>query len=71
MISSLFIDGVLKLVQKIKYSNKKENVLRVYNPSDSRVPEKVLYESQSNPGTYLDEGTDKVYFESQGRLMGF
>ncbi len=70
MITILLIDGVKKLVHKIKYSNKKENVLRIYSLHDCRVPEKVLFESKEKPGTYLDETTDKLYLENQGRIVG-
>lgn len=70
MITILIIEGVKKLVQKIHYSNKKESVLRVYNLTDCRIPERVLFESDTNPGTYLDECTDKVYRENHGRLIG-
>lgn len=70
MISILIIAGVKKLVQKIHYTNKKESVLRIYSLTNSIVPEKVLYESDTNPGTYLDEETEKVYRESHGRLIG-
>lgn len=69
MITILLIDGVKKLVHKIKYSNK-ESVLRIYPLHDCRVPEKVLFESKDKPGTYLDETTDKLYLENQGRIVG-
>lgn len=68
-LSVLVIDGVLKLVQKVIYKGK-ENVARIYDPKDSRVPEKILYESKTKPGIFIDEVSDKMYSECNGRWMG-
>lgn len=72
MISSIVIDGVLKLIQKRIAKNKglktEENVIRIYDPR-SVVPEKVLYESKTLPGTYLDEVEDKVYLHRNNTLV--
>lgn len=67
-LSSAVIDGVLKLIQKVAYSGK-ENRVRVYDPK-STVPEKILFESKTKPGVYLDEITDKMYHEINGRWVG-
>ena len=71
MISSILIDGALKLIQKVTYKNRglktKENVIRIFSPREA-VPEQILYESKVLPGTYLDEVNDKVYIECNGRL---
>lgn len=67
-LSTAIIDGALKLVQKIAYPGK-ENRVRVYDPK-STVPEKILFESKTKPGVYIDEVTDKMYAESNGRWVG-
>ncbi len=72
-LSTAIINGTLKLIYKLSYGKgtKKENVMRVYNPQDPRVPEEVLFESKTNPGTYLNESTNTLYFEqSAGRFIG-
>ncbi len=65
-ISSLIIDGALKLIQKIEYKGK-ENVIRIYDPR-ATVPERILYESKQLPGTFIDEVTDQVFIEKAGKL---
>lgn len=65
-ISSLIVDGAIKLYQKIEYKGK-ETVIRIWDPK-STVPEKVLYESKELPGTYLDEVNDNVYTLRAGKL---
>lgn len=67
-LSTAIIDGVIKLTQKV-ISKNKENAVRVFDPR-SAVPENILYESKSNPGVYLDEVTDKMYHEVNGRWVG-
>lgn len=67
-LSTAIIDGTIKLVQKIAYKGK-ENRVRVYDPK-STVPEKVLFESKTNPGVYLDEVTGNMYAERNGRWIG-
>lgn len=66
-LSTIVIKGVIKLIQKIEYKDK-ENVVRIYDPADSRVPETVLYESKQLPGTYLDEVNDNVYTLKRNKL---
>lgn len=68
-LSCIIIDGVMKLTQKIVYKNK-ENRVRVYDPANSAVPEKILFESKTNPGVYLDEVNDKMYHQVNGRWVG-
>lgn len=73
MISSIVIDGVWKLFQKRIAKNKglktEENVIRIYDPKNSVIPEKILYESKELPGTYLDEVDDKVYVHRNNKLI--
>jgi len=72
MISSIIIDGVWKLFQKRVAKNEgaktQENVIRIYDPKNSVIPEKILYESKELPGTYLDEVDDKVYTHRNNKL---
>lgn len=67
-LSTVIIDGAIKLVQKVVYAGK-ENRVRLYDPK-SRVPEKILFESKTKPGVYLDEVNDKMYHEVNGRWVG-
>lgn len=67
-LSMIIIDGALKLVQHIAYSGK-ENRLRIYDPK-ATTPEKVLFESKTNPGIFLDEVNDKMYTEVNGKWVG-
>ena len=58
MITSIIMDGALKLVQLIRYSNN-QRVARIFNPKDSRVPERVL--DLDNQGRAIDDETGKTY----------
>lgn len=58
MITSIIMDGALKLVQLIRYSNN-QKVARIYNPKDNRVPERVL--DLDNQGRAIDDETGKTY----------
>lgn len=58
IITKLVIDGALKLAQVIRYS-KKHGVARVFNPADSRVPERVLDEISKN--VFVDREYNKTY----------
>lgn len=58
MITSIIMDGALKLVQLIRYSNN-QRVARIYNPSNSRIPERVL--DLDNQGRAIDDETGKFY----------
>lgn len=58
MITSIVIDGALKLVQLIRYSNN-HKVARIYNPADIRIPVKVL--DLDSQGRALDEETGKYH----------
>lgn len=70
-LSTTVIDGVTKLIMKIAYTGKrKENVIRVYDPKDSRVPEMILHESKTHKNVYIDDVNEKIYREINGRLMG-
>lgn len=70
-LSTAVIDGAVKLIMHIAYKvkEKKENRIRVYDPKDSRVPERVLFESKTNKGVYLDEVNDKMYRLQNGKLL--
>jgi len=70
-LSTAVIDGALKLIMHIAYPNKagKENRVRVYDPKDSRVPEKILFESKLTPGVFLDEVSQKQYQLKNGNLI--
>lgn len=58
MITALVIDGALKLVQLVRYSNN-QKVARIYNAKDSRIPERVL--DLDNQGRAIDDETGKLY----------
>ncbi len=70
-LSTVVIDGVIKLAMKLTYKNrgekKQENVLRIYDHK-SPVPERVLFESRLVPGVYYDEVNGHLYTECEGRL---
>ena len=67
-LSTAIIDGFVKLIEKRKSKNR-ENAVRIYDPT-SQIPENIMYESKTNPGVYLDEVTDKMYHEVNGRWVG-
>lgn len=70
-LSTLVIDGIIHVAQKIEYKNigakTRENVIRLFK-FGSVVPDKILYESKQLPGTYLDEVNDNVYIEQKGKI---
>lgn len=74
-LSTAIIDGTLKLVALMTYKGKlncrtkPENVLRIYNPSNSNVPESVMYESKTTKGVFIDEVNDKMYKQLNGKLV--
>ena len=70
MISSIIIDGALKLVQVVrygKYSNRPD-VARIFQPR-SAVPEKVLNCSKYDDGLFVDEETGQKYKETELGLV--
>ena len=58
MFTALIKDGVLKIAQIIRYTNK-HGVARVFNPQDSRVPERVLDEIAEN--VFVDREYNQKY----------
>jgi hypothetical protein len=66
MITKLLVDGALKLVQVIRYGNKK-SVARLYDPKGT-IPEAVLFEIQEN--MFLDINTDKSYQLTSTGMIG-
>ncbi len=59
MISTLLIDGAIKLVQVMRYS-KKPATARVYVPG-AKIPEKVLQASKYDDNRFIDDDTCKEY----------
>jgi len=59
MISTILIDGVIKLIQVVRYS-KKPATARVYVPG-AKVPEKVLQASKYDDNRFIDDETCKEY----------
>lgn len=59
MFTKLVIDGVLKIVQVIRYS-KHQSVARIYDPRGV-MPESILNELQERKGVYHDDINDKDY----------
>lgn len=70
MISSIIIDGTLKLVQIVRYGkfSNRPDVARIYEPR-STVPEKVLNCSKYDDGTFIDEETGQRYKETKLGLV--
>jgi len=70
MISSIVIDGALKLVSIIRYGkhSNRPDVARIYEPR-SAVPEKVLNCSKYNGGLFIDEETGQQYKETKNGLV--
>lgn len=70
-LSTVIIDGVIHIAQKIEYKNigtrTKENVIRLFKPR-SVVPDQILYESKQLPGTFIDEVNDNVYTLKNNKL---
>jgi hypothetical protein len=58
MFTRAFLDGVLKIAQVIRYG-KKHGVARIFNPQDSRVPERVLDEIAEN--VFVDREYNQKY----------
>lgn len=58
MFTKLILDGVLKIAQVIRYG-KKHGVVRVFNPQDSRIPERVLDEIAEN--VFVDREYNQKY----------
>lgn len=70
MISSIVIDGVLKLVQVIRYGKKSNqpDVARLYDPR-ATTPEKILHCSKYNENLFTDEETGKQFKTVNGILI--
>ena len=70
MLSTIIIDGVIKLAQKTINKigrSRYENRIRIY-PMNSVLPEKILFESATKPGVFLDEVEQKMYRITNGKL---
>lgn len=70
MISSIVIDGALKLVQIIRYGNKsnRPDVVRLFNPRNP-IPEKVLVCNKYDPSKFIDDETGVEYKETKEGLI--
>ena len=70
MISSLLIDGALKLVQVVRYGKRsnRPDVARIYSPR-AAVPEKVLECSPYDHHTFVDTETGDLYKETRTGLI--
>lgn len=60
MFTKLVIDGVLKLVQVIRYNSNRQSVARIYDPRGT-MPEAILNEVQGRKNVYHDDVNDKDY----------
>jgi hypothetical protein len=60
MFTKLIIDGVLKIVQVVRYSNNHQSVARIYDPRGT-MPEAILNELQERKGVYRDDVNNKDY----------
>jgi hypothetical protein len=70
MISSIVIDGALKLVSIIRYGkhSNRPDVARIYDPR-ATVPEKVLNCSKYDGGLFIDDETGQQYKETKLGLV--
>ena len=70
MISSLIIDGALKLIQVVRYGKQsnRPDVARVFNPR-SAVPEHILECSKYDNSIFVDPNTGDQYKETEGGLV--
>lgn len=70
MISSIIIDGALKLVQIMRYGNtsNRPDVARIYNPREA-VPEKVLECSKYDNTLFSDPLSGQQFKEVKGTLV--
>lgn len=70
MISSILIDGVLKLVQVCRYGKKssRPDVVRLLDPK-SPIPEKILVCNKYNPEIFFDEDNGNEYKMTQRGLI--
>lgn len=59
MFTTLLIDGALKIVQLVRYKNKRATA-RIYDPK-ATVPEAILEESRYGSNVFIDKITNKKY----------
>lgn len=59
MVSTILIDGAIKLVKIIRYRNKPA-VARIFTPGQA-VPDKVMEASKYNDNRFLDDDNCKEY----------
>lgn len=68
MVSTILIDGVVKLVKVVRYRNKPA-VARVFDPSNTVVPEKVLEANRYDGDKFLDDDTCREYRLTQNGMI--
>ena len=68
MFSTILIDGVVKLVQVIRYSNKPA-VARVYDADNTKIPVKVLQGSQHDQDRFIDDVDCREYRSTQTGMV--
>lgn len=67
MISTILIDGAVKLVKIIRYRNKPA-VARIFTPGQN-IPEKVLEANRYDGDKFLDDDTCKEYRLTQTGMV--
>lgn len=67
MVSSLIIDGIVKLINIRKDSNKPLAVCRIYS-LQSQLPERVLVEESVGSGQFYDHVSGKR-FKTNGEIV--
>ncbi len=60
MFTKLVIDGVLKLVQVIRYNSNRQSVARIYDPRGT-MPEAILNEVKDRKNIFRDDVNNKDY----------
>lgn len=68
MFSTILIDGVVKLVKFVRYSNKPA-VARIYDADNTKVPCKVLQGSSNDPDRFIDDVDCREYRSTQTGMV--
>lgn len=68
MLSTILIDGAVKLVEIIRYK-KQPAVARIYDANNMNIPTKVLQGSATDPDRFIDDVDCREYRSTQTGMV--
>lgn len=68
MLSTILIDGAIKLVEIVRYKTKPA-VARIYDVENTKVPVKVLQGSNNDPDRFIDDVDCREFRSTQTGMV--